>query len=142
MVKAFITDKSLTLESFKQTDDIGPFVSLLRISSFPLKSSTRDTIANLIELLHARAQRRQRGRPPSGPDIRWKIPAYVAAWQAEWLIEAWKKEHHKRRVPASLKGTLVDQAIAEVRAKLLKPDTPINRERVLALLREPKMRRL
>jgi hypothetical protein len=117
-------------------DDIAPLQAFFR-SCPSLSPAQWESLARLVDLLHARGQKRRPGNP-GGKMPRWKKPDYVAAFIVKRIEEAWTKEHRRHNIPAEKRAKFVDDVINDV----VKTDPRPNRERVLRLLRDPKHLRI
>jgi hypothetical protein len=124
-----------------ERNDIAPLLAFVR-SDRPLSSENRDNLARLIKFLHARSQPRREGKP-GGKHLRWQKPEYVAAFLVDQFKEAWRREHGKDNVPATQEAKFVDAVIHQMGTwAMMRGKPPLRRERIIALLREPKDRRL
>jgi hypothetical protein len=120
-----------------ERNDIAPLLAFVR-SGRPLSSANRDNLARLLELLFARGRPLKNGRP-GGKHLRWQNSNYVAAFQVDQFMAAWRREHGKKRVPDKQRDKFVDAVIGQMKeAGKRRP----NKKRVLELLHEPKDRRL
>jgi hypothetical protein len=112
-----------------------------------LTSVNPESIARLKEFLDAKRQPRRRGTP-GGAHQRWRSALQVAALIVERRKQGWRIENCVDGVPDEVTEKFVDEVIADMntwdatkrrRWLRFKPLTKVN---VLALLREPKSRRL
>jgi hypothetical protein len=98
-------------------------------------------LASLLRLLHARGQKRKRGKP-LGTLGRWKDPNYLAAWFVEQRITAWRHDHARHNIPDSERAEIIARTVDEARtwhcARRKKPSI----DRVTAILKGPRSRRL
>jgi len=121
--------------------DTGPLLAVLR-SDHALSSANRESLARLIDLLHALGQARRPGKP-GGKHTRWNHPNYIAAYLVERRSAAWKLTRGRRNVPDVQKQKIVDQIISEMKGwALTQRKRPPRKERVLELLRGSKNLRL
>ncbi len=128
------------LMAYHERKDIAPLLAFVRSDRFPRLLSSPAYLENharLIELLHARGQPLEAGKP-GGTHWRWQIPEYVAAFLIDKLIDTWKREHRKAKVPAKTKKEYVTAVLDFMK----KHGKRAKEERVLTLLHEPKNRRL
>ena len=98
-------------------------------------------LASLLRLLHARSQKRKRGKP-GGTLWRWSDPNYLAAWIVEQRIAAWRCNHARNNIPDSKRAEIIARTVDEARtwhcARRKKPLVA----RVTAILNGPRSRRL
>jgi hypothetical protein len=121
------------------------FVASDRLSS--LSSDQRHSLSNLIELLHARGQPRKGGKHKLQ---RWEKPHYVVARVAEARIKRWKTKNGKKTIPKRKHQSIVASVMRSANKwAMMQGQPPLDPtvaskdfERVEALLREPKSRRL
>jgi hypothetical protein len=132
--------------AFHETGDAASLTAVLR-SPEALQSVYPKSIARLRELLDARREPRTRGTP-GGAHLRWRSARQVAANIVERRKEGWRIEHNRNDVPADVTEKIVDEVIefmktwdAAKRRRWLR-FKPLSKVSVLALLREPKTRRL
>lgn len=93
--------------------DVGPLVGILR-SERPLSREARDSIAGLLELLHARGKPRRRGRPNTKKAGAWKNNAQVAAYLAKLLQDSWRGKHRRKNAPDAVTRECVAAAIRTI----------------------------
>ena len=95
----------------------------------------------ILRLLHARGRKRKRGKP-NGTLWRWTDPNYLAAWFVEQRIAARKHEIGRRSIPNSERAEIIARTVDEARtwhcARRKKPSI----DRVTAILKGPRSRRL
>ena len=77
-------------------------------------------LASLLRLLHARSQKRKRGKP-GGTLWRWTDPNYLAAWFVEQRIAAWKRDHARNNIPDSKRAEIIGRTVDEARTWHLRP---------------------
>jgi hypothetical protein len=98
-------------------------------------------LASLLRLLHARGRKRKRGKP-NGTLWRRTDPNYLAAWFIEQRIAARKHEIGRRSIPNSERAEIIARTVDEARtwhcARHKKPSI----DRVTAILKGPRSRRL
>jgi hypothetical protein len=98
-------------------------------------------LASLLRLLHARGQKRKRGKP-SGTWRRWGDPNYVATQFAEVRIARWKRDNGKHNAPDAIRDKIIADTVAEIRKWHFAKRKPPSVSRVKALLVGPRSRRL
>jgi hypothetical protein len=127
--------------AYHEENDIDPLIAVLR-SEHPLSAKNRAQLARLIDLLHALGQARRPGKP-GGKHTRWNNPNYICAELAERRLAKLKQDSGRRKVSTADREKTVDDLIGEMTGWALTQRKRLPRkERVLALLREPKNRRL
>ena len=67
-------------------------------------------LASLLRLLHARSQKRKRGKP-GGTLWRWSDPNYLAAWIVEKRIAAWRRDHARNNIPDSKRAEIIARTV-------------------------------
>jgi hypothetical protein len=98
-------------------------------------------LASLLRLLHARGQKRKRGKP-GGPWRRWGYPNYVATQFVEVRIAVWKRDHGKRTVSDMIRDKIITDTVAEISKWHFAKRNPPSVDRVKAILAGPRSRRL
>ncbi len=98
-------------------------------------------LASLLRLLHARGQKRKRGKP-GGTWRRWDDPDYVTAQSAERRIAAWKRDNGRRNIPDDVRKKIVHDEVAEKKKWHFAKHKPPSVNRVMAILKGPRSRRL
>lgn len=107
----------------------------------PLTQHQLNDLASLVRLLHARGQKRKRGKP-GGAWRRSSDPNYVAAQFAEARIATWKRNNGKRNIPNKKRDEIVANTVAEIRQWHFAKRKPPSVSRVKAILAGPSSRRL
>lgn len=123
-----------------ERNDIAPLLAFVR-SDRPLSSENRDNLARLIKFLHARGQPRRAGKP-GGMHLRWLKPNYMAAFLVDICKAGWRQDHGKHHVPATQEEEFIDAMIGQMGTWVKMRGKRFNKERIIALLHEPKDRRL
>ena len=127
--------------AYYERNDIDLLVDFVR-SDRPLSRAIRCVLAGVIELLHVRSRPRREGTP-GGKVMRWQNPNYVIAFLAEKRIDAWKVANGRNNAPAKITLEIVKDTIEEAKSwSMMRGKRSVKSERILALLREPKNRRL
>ena len=98
-------------------------------------------LASLLRLLHARSQKRKRGKP-GGTLWRWSDPNYLAAWIVEQRIAAWRRDHARNNIPDSKRAEIIARTVDEARTWHCAKRKPPSVDRVTAILNGPRSRRL
>ena len=98
-------------------------------------------LASLLRLLHARSQKRKRGKP-GGTLGRWSDPNYLAAWIVEKRIAAWRRDHARNNIPDSERAEIIARTVDEARTWHCAKRKPPSVDRVTAILNGPRSRRL
>ena len=131
----------MAVMAWHERDDIVPLLNFVQ-SDRPLSDENRRNLADLVEILHARSRPRRSGKP-AGRHTRWLKPNYVVAFVAEKRLGAWKKNNGKSKAPAAITLEMVKDTIRIAKSwAMMRGKPPLKCERIIALLREPKNRRL
>ena len=131
----------MAVTAWHERDDIVPLLNFVK-SDRPLSDEIRRNLAGLIEILHVRSRPRRSGNP-GGKHLRWQDPTYVATYLAEDLLNRWRQETGKRRVPAKKTEEIVEAIISQTKNwAMMRGEPPLDPERMKTLLRESKDRRL
>ena len=121
--------------------DTAPLMGFLR-SDRALTSADRESLARLIDLLHALGQARRAGKP-GGKHWRWRNPNYIAAYLVERRKAVMKQSSGPRNISSEQMEKEIDGVIGEMKGwALTQSKRPPNKERVLELLRLSKKLRL
>lgn len=105
-------DFQAALWALHDQQDVAELVAYLR-SDKPLESEQRRMLADLLDLLHAKAVPPARGRPNHN-GAAWKNSAQLAAYIAERFRQQWRMENGTYRVPATKTDEFCRAAISEL----------------------------
>jgi hypothetical protein len=98
-------------------------------------------LADLLRLLHARNQKRKRGKP-RGTLWRWSDPNYLAARIVEQRIAAWRRDYARNNIPDSKRAEIIAHTVDEAHTWHCAKRKPPSVCRVTAILNGPRSRRL
>jgi hypothetical protein len=135
---------SEALGAWPECDNIEPLLELLEAVAnmpSPLPADRVKVLIGVIRILHAKQQKRPRGKP-AGSLQQWQDPNYVAAWFAENRIATWKYQNGKTNIPESKRTEIVIEVVDYVRGWDFARRKSPSVGRVLELLRGPKSRRI
>jgi hypothetical protein len=122
-------------------NDVEPLANYVD-STNEITQEQRRALARLLLLLHARLQKRGRGRP-GGTLSRWSNPNYIAAKFAERRIDEWKRDAGRQNIPEEIRDAIIREEIDYVNTwHFVKTRGRANIDRVKAILDGPKTRRL
>jgi hypothetical protein len=93
--------------AYHQTGDIEPLLAAVRLPG-ALASADPESMARLIELIHARRAPPLKAGGPGAYLKRWRNPKMVAALAARIRLDAWRAENRKADVPRSVREGIVD----------------------------------
>jgi hypothetical protein len=97
--------------------DIEPLASYLNdVAAGREPALTQQQVINLaalLRLLHARSQKRPRGKP-GGSWRRWSDPNYMTTWFAEMRIARWKRDSGKKNAPDMIRDKIIADTVAEI----------------------------
>jgi hypothetical protein len=101
-----------------------------------------ESIAGMLQFMHAKSQKRPRGRPPE-TWARWRSPKYIAAWFVEHRIANWRRDNNGQQIPDELRGSFITEMAARANTwPSASKDDPITEEQIRELLRLSQSRRL
>ena len=100
-----------------------------------------DGLASLLRLQHARAQKRPRGKP-SGTLRRLLDPNYVATQIVKMRIAIWKRDNGRRNIPDTIRDKTIADTVAKISKWHFAKRKPPSVNRVMAILKGPRSRRL